>query len=396
MPTFDVGIVGGGCVGLATAYQLRDAGLKIIVWEKEAEPAFHQTGRNSGVMHSGIYYKPGSLKALNCIGGREEWVAFAQAHGVAHEVCGKIVVAADETEIPGLEKIYRRAHENGLTLSRKITPEEIREIEPECAGVAGIFVPYTGIIDYRAACVKMTEILRQKGHKVIFGAPVKALKRQTDGYAVHAGNETYRVGRLAACAGLWADKIARMDGLNPEARIVAFRGDYYRLLVPKVRHLIYPVPDPDFPFLGVHFTRMTNGETECGPNAVFSFKREGYSRSSFSFSDAWNALSFSGTRRFFAQYWQKGLREYRRAFSQKLFHKTLRRLVPSLQANELAPARSGVRALALAPNGELLDDFVFIETERSVHVLNAPSPAATAALAIGRQIAEKILNKTNS
>ena len=393
MPTFDVGVVGGGCVGLAAAYRLRDSGLKVVVWEKETEPAFHQTGRNSGVLHSGIYYKPGSLKAQNCIAGREDIVAFAQEHGVAHDVCGKVVVAADESELSGLEKIFRRAQENGLSLTRKISPEEIREIEPYCAGVAGLFVPYTGIIDYRAVCVKMTEILRQKGHGVAFGARVRALKREKDGYVVHAGNETYRVRRLATCAGLWADKLAQMDGLQPRARIVAFRGDYYHLLVPKVRNLVYPVPDPDFPFLGVHFTRMTDTSVECGPNAVFSFKREGYSRTAFSLSDAWDALSFSGTRRFFAKHWKKGLREYRRAFSKKLFHQTLRRLIPSLTPDELAPARSGVRALALSPDGELLDDFVFLETERAVHVLNAPSPAATACLAIGKNIAEKILQK---
>lgn len=388
---FDFIVIGGGAVGLSTAYELmkRFGDCKIIVLEKEKEVAAHQTGHNSGVIHSGIYYKPGSKRALNCFRGRELLVDFAKKNDVKHEVCGKVIVAATDDELPRLDKIFQTGIQNGLTAIRKIDSHEVQSIEPYCRGVAGIWVPYTGIIDFKGVCEKLRFLLEQAGHKVQLGSAVLAIKRKKEGYSVQTSLGAVEGRYLIACAGLYSDRIAKMEGLNLRMRIVGFRGDYYELTHAaehKVKNLIYPVPNPQFPFLGVHFTRMALGGIECGPNAVFTFKREGYHKLDFSLKDTWEALTYIGTLRFMKKHWRFGWNEYRRAFSKKLFLKQLQRLLPDLQMADLKPGRSGVRAMALDKYGNMVDDFAYEFTERSVHVLNAPSPAATACLAIGEDI----------
>ncbi len=396
-PEFDIAIIGGGIVGAATFYKLqaKHPSLHIILIEKEDMLADHQTGHNSGVIHAGLYYKPGSQKAINCVKGRKELVAFAKEHNVPHEVCGKIVVAADESELPQLEKVYQTAQENGIEGIRMIDREEIKEREPFCEGIKGIYVPVTGIIDYRAATAKMVELalLVNPKSRVVLGAEVKEI-RKSDGHSTLVtpkGNFTAKY--QVFCAGLQADRMARKDGVQLKEKVVGFRGDYYELTdrgKHKIKHLIYPVPNPAFPFLGVHFTRMTDGEIECGPNAVFTFKREGYGKTDFSIRDTVDALTYNGTWKLFFQNVRFGINEYRRAFSKKLFLKTLQRLVPSLEMDDLRPGRSGVRAMLLSQDGDTRDDFRIEYKDNSIHVLNAPSPAATASLAIGGQICEMV------
>ncbi|MEM9053679.1 MAG: L-2-hydroxyglutarate oxidase [Bacteroidota bacterium] len=392
---FDVAIVGGGIVGAATFYkmQLRHPELKLILIEKEKGLADHQTGNNSGVIHSGLYYKPGSLKAENCVKGRKELVAFSKEHGIPHDVCGKVVVAADESELPMLDKIFEIGKQNGIEGIEKITSEQIKEREPHCEGIAGIWVPVTGIIDYRAATKKMVELAIKVNaeSKCVLGEEVTAINKSGDLETVITSNGSYAVKHLIFCAGLHADRLAKKDQIKLKERVVGFRGDYYELTDQakhKVKNLIYPVPNPDFPFLGVHFTRMTNGEIECGPNAVFTFKREGYGKTDFSLRDTIDALTYGGTWKLFFKNMKFGIDEYRRAFSKKLFLKTLQRLVPSLTMDDLKPGRSGVRALLLSTDGDTRDDFRIEYGKNSIHVLNAPSPAATAALAIGGQVCE--------
>ncbi len=394
---FDVAVIGGGIVGAATFYKLqsRFPDLKLLLIEKEASFAAHQTGNNSGVLHSGLYYTPGSLKAKNCVSGRKELVAFAEAHGIPHEVCGKIVVAVDESELPMLEKIFQTGLENGIEGIERIDAAGIKEREPFCEGIAGIWVPVTGIIDYRAATAKMVELALaiNPESQVVLGQEVLAIEPDIDGEVktiiTSAGRYTSRF--RIFCAGLQADRMARKDQVRLREQVVGFRGDYYELTPQahhKVKNLIYPVPNPDFPFLGVHFTRMTNGEIECGPNAVFTFKREGYGRTDFNLRDTWDALTYGGTWKLFFRNMSFGINEYRRAFSKKRFLKTLQRLVPSLTMDDIKPGRSGVRALLLGADGDTRDDFRIESGNQSIHVLNAPSPAATAALAIGNQVAE--------
>jgi len=394
---FDVAVIGGGIVGAATFYKLqsRFPDLKLLLIEKEASFAAHQTGNNSGVLHSGLYYTPGSLKAKNCVLGRKELVAFAEAHGIPHEVCGKIVVAVDESELPMLEKIFQTGLENGIEGIERIDAAGIKEREPFCEGIAGIWVPVTGIIDYRAATAKMVELALaiNPESQVVLGQEVLAIEPDIDGEVktiiTSAGRYTSRF--RIFCAGLQADRLARKDQVRLREQVVGFRGDYYELTPQahhKVKNLIYPVPNPDFPFLGVHFTRMTNGEIECGPNAVFTFKREGYGRTDFNLRDTWDALTYGGTWKLFFRNMSFGINEYRRAFSKKRFLKTLQRLVPSLTMDDIKPGRSGVRALLLGADGDTRDDFRIESGNQSIHVLNAPSPAATAALAIGNQVAE--------
>ena len=392
---FDIAIVGGGIVGAATFYKLqtKHPELKIVLIEKENMLADHQTGHNSGVIHSGLYYKPGSLKALNCVQGRKELVAFAERHGIDCDVCGKIVVAVDESELPMLDKIYQIGLENGIEGIEKIDAEGIKKHEPFCEGIAGIWVPVTGIIDFRGATAKMVELalaannqsklsLQEEGIEIVSKNDYKELKTTKGVY-----KSRYQV----FCAGLQADRLARKDGVKLKEKVVGFRGDYYELTESghhKVKNLIYPVPNPAFPFLGVHFTRMTNGEIECGPNAVFTFKREGYGRTDFSMRDSLDALAYRGTWKLFFKNMKFGINEYRRAFSKRLFLKTLQRLIPSLTMDYLKPGRSGVRALLLREDGDTRDDFRIETQDTSIHVLNAPSPAATASLAIGGQICE--------
>ncbi len=391
---FDIAVIGGGIVGAATFYKLqkKNPNLKIALFEKEDLLADHQTGHNSGVIHSGLYYKPGSLKAKNCIEGRHELVAFAKEYGIPHDICGKVVVATDESELANLEKVFNIGLENKIEGIRKITAEEVKEIEPFVESIGGIHVPCTGIIDFRAATAKMVELALaiQPESKLYLQTEVQDIEKGEVTSQIITNKGKFEAEYLVFCAGLQADRLAKKDGVKLKEKVVGFRGDYYELTdqaKEKVKHLIYPVPNPDFPFLGVHFTRMTNGDTECGPNAVFTFKREGYGKTDFSFKDTFDALSYGGTWKLFFNNMSFGINEYRRAFSKKLFLKTLQRMIPSLTMDDIKPGRAGVRALLLAQDGDTRDDFRIEYHGKSIHVLNAPSPAATASLAIGNYIA---------
>ena len=392
---FDVAIIGGGIVGAATFYKLqsRNPNLKIVLIEKEKVLSGHQTGHNSGVIHSGLYYKPGSLKAKNCVKGRHELVAFAKEHGIAHDVCGKVVVATKESELEFMNKIYENGMANGTEGLEKIDAKRLKEIEPFVEGIAGLWVPCTGIIDFVAATNKMAELALKinEQSRVILNEAVIAINNKADHHEVVTTTKVFKTRKMIFCGGLQADRLAKMDGVKLKEKVVPFRGDYYELTENgkhKVKNLIYPVPNPAFPFLGVHFTRMTDGEIECGPNAVFAFKREGYGKTDFSFKDTWNALTYKGTWKLFFGNFRFAINEYRRAFSKRLFLKTLQTMIPSLTMEDIKPGRSGVRAMLLAQNGDTRDDFRIEHLEDSIHVLNAPSPAATASLAIGDYIAE--------
>lgn len=392
---FDIAVIGGGIVGLASAYKiaLGHPDVRIAVLEKEEELAAHQTGHNSGVIHSGLYYKPGSNKAETCAKGRKELAAFAKEHNIPYEICGKIIVATQEKELANLEKVFRNGLENEIEGLEKIGPGEIKEIEPFCQGIAGIRVRCTGIINFTEVAKKLGELVEanRAGNKVLTSHKVLGFDKHDFFTRVVTNQGTLDARYIINCAGLQCDRVARMNGVKPEMKIVPFRGDYYELTdeaKEKVKGLIYPVPDPAFPFLGVHFTRMIDDKVECGPNAVFSFKREGYGKADFSFTDAWDAMSYPGTWKMFLKQWKYGLGEYTRAFSKKLFLRELQRLIPSLEADDIKPGKAGVRAQALGPDGELIDDFRVERKGNSIHVLNAPSPAATAALAIGDYVNE--------
>jgi (S)-2-hydroxyglutarate dehydrogenase len=391
---YDVIVVGGGIVGLATAYKLnlKYPEKKILVLEKEEQVAAHQTARNSGVIHSGIYYKPGSYKAINCVKGRRELVSFAKEHKISHDICGKVIVAVHEGELAHMNKVFNNGLANGVEGIEKIDANQIKEIEPQCKGLAGIWVPCTGIIDYADVARVYVDLIKEKfnGSKVLTGQKVIAFEKQDGNTVVVTEKNKFRTRHLISCAGLQADRIARKEGAKSDAAIVGFRGDYYDLTEKgrsKVRNLIYPVPNPKFPFLGVHFTRMIKGGVECGPNAVFVYKREGYSRTAFSFKDTLEALSFSGTWKFFKKHWRFGLDEYRGAFSKAYFLKRLQTLIPSLEMDDIVASRCGIRAMALAPEGEMIDDFKIEYHGNAIHVINSPSPAATASLAYGEEIA---------
>lgn len=393
---FDIAVIGGGIVGAATFYKLqkKNPNLKIALFEKENLLADHQTGHNSGVIHSGLYYKPGSLKAKNCIEGRHELVAFAKEYGIAHDVCGKVVVATDAKELPNLEKVFRTGQENKIEGIERITADQVKDIEPFVESIGGIWVPVTGIIDFRGATAKMVELALaiQSESKLYLGHEVTAIEKGEFSSTIVTNKGKFESEYLVFCAGLQADRMAKKDGVNLKEKVVGFRGDYYELTPQakhKVKNLIYPVPNPDFPFLGVHFTRMTDGEVECGPNAVFTFKREGYGKTDFSFKDTFDALTYGGTWKLFFNNMSFGINEYRRAFSKKLFLKTLQRMIPSLTMDDIHPGRAGVRALLLAQDGDTRDDFRIEYHGKSIHVLNAPSPAATASLAIGNYIADE-------
>ena len=386
---FDVAIIGGGIVGLATAYKLQiySPKLKIVVLEKEKELAFHQTGRNSGVIHSGLYYKPGSFKAKNCVEGRKQLVAFALKNSVEHDVCGKIVLAVNEKESAYLIKLKKNGEVNGLKGMVIMSPNEFHKIEPYAVGVSALWVPESGIINYKQTVQKFAEKIVEINpmSKIICSCKVTDF---SDNHLKTSKGDFY-VKNNIFCAGLFSDRLAEKDKFKLNTKIVGFRGDYYQLSQKaknKVNNLIYPVPNPEFPFLGVHFTRMTDGSVECGPNAVFTFKREGYNKTAFSFKDTLDSLFFSGTIRLFINHWKFGVNEYRRAFSKRLFLRDLQTLIPSLSMKDIIVGKSGVRAMALASNGEIIDDFKIVMNKKNIHVINAPSPAATACLSIADNI----------
>lgn len=392
---FDVCIVGGGIVGLSSAYKLqkRNPDLKILVLEKEEKLSVHQTGRNSGVIHSGLYYKPGSEKARLCVSGRRELVKFSQEHGVHHDVCGKVVVATDESELPFLNKIFENGTANQTEGIEKITGEQVLDIEPHCtSAIAAIWVPCTGIIDYPGVVFKLAELLPaiNPDSQILTGHQVLDVQKGSDFTTISTNKGAFQAKNMIFCGGLFSDRLAKMDDAKTQAKIVGFRGDYYDLTPDaehKIKNLIYPVPNPAFPFLGVHFTRMIEGGVECGPNAVFTFKREGYGKTDFNLQDTIEALTYKGTWKLFGKHWKFGLDEYRRAFSKRRFLNQVKRLIPSLTMEEITEGRSGVRAMALGPDGNMIEDFSIVYSGNSIHILNAPSPAATAGLAIGDEVA---------
>ena len=390
---YDIIIIGGGIVGLATAYKLskKHPNKTILVLEKEKEVAAHQTGHNSGVIHSGIYYKPGTYKAKNCVDGRRELVAFAKEHRIPFDLCGKIIVATHESELAHMNKVFNNGLANGVEGIEIIDSKRIKEIEPFCEGIAGIWVPCTGIIDYTDVAKKYMELIRTNGgNKVLTGEEVKGFEKKGELTEVITATNRFEASYIITCAGLQADRISKKEGQKSDAAIIGFRGDYFDLTEQgrkKVKNLIYPVPNPKFPFLGVHFTRMIKGGVECGPNAVFVFKREAYNKTGFSLKDTMEAFGFKGTWKFFAKHWKFGLDEYRGAFSKSYFLKRLQKLIPTLQMEDIVAARCGIRAMALAPEGEMLDDFKIEKHGNAMHVINSPSPAATASLAYGNEIA---------
>ncbi|HYG65991.1 MAG TPA: L-2-hydroxyglutarate oxidase [Thermoanaerobaculia bacterium] len=392
--TADVAIVGGGIVGLATAYRFaeRYPGRRVVVLEKEPEVALHQTGRNSGVLHSGIYYKPGSLKAVNCREGKRAMEEFCAREGIAYELCGKVIVALGEPELPALARIHERGQENGVRCE-VIGPERLRELEPHAAGIRAIHVPETGIVDYPEVCRRLVQRIRESGGAVVTGARVTGIRRIDPTVTVETEAGDYEAGYVVNCAGLYCDRVAKLSGQDPGAKIVPFRGEYFELerdAWPLCRNLIYPVPDPSFPFLGVHFTRMIHGGVECGPNAVLAFAREGYTKRDIHPADLLESLTYAGFLRLASRHWRTGMGEMWRSFSKKAFVRALQRLVPGIREEHLHPAPAGVRAQAVTPDGLPVDDFLIAESERVVNVLNAPSPGATASLNIGRLIVDKL------
>lgn len=395
---YDIIIIGGGIVGLATALQLKEARppLKVLVLEKEKRVAEHQTGHNSGVIHSGLYYKPGSLKATNCIRGYRMLLDFCDRENIPYDLCGKIVVATRPEEVPILHGLYERGIQNGLVGNRKITFEEMREIEPHVKGLEGIWVPYTGIIDYKAVSEKYARRIKELGGEIRLGEKVTQV-RTVNGRAqinTEKGGE-YKTRLIVNCAGLYSDKVAQLtQDESVKVRIIPFRGEYYKLKPEKehlVKNLIYPVPDPNFPFLGVHFTRMIEGGVEAGPNAVLAFRREGYGKLDIDLKEFGETLAWPGFRKVAAKYWQTGLGEMYRSFSKAAFTKALQELIPEIQANDLEPGGAGVRAQACDYDGGLLDDFAILESPTAINVVNAPSPAATSSLSIGQTVSERAL-----
>jgi L-2-hydroxyglutarate oxidase len=394
MSRFDVAVIGGGIVGLATAWQLhlRKPGLKIVIIEKEAELAFHQTGRNSGVLHSGIYYRPGSLRASNCRTGKLALEQFCEQYGVAWKRTGKVIVATREDEFSQLEMILDRGRQNGVQCEM-IGPDRLRELEPHCAGLKAIHVPEAGIVDYPGVCQKLGELLQAAGHVIRLNCRVLQIHQKTDCVQLLCSDETVEASQVINCGGLHSDRLARLSGQSLRERIVPFRGEYYELK-PEVHHfcrtLIYPVPDPRFPFLGVHFTRMIHGGVECGPNAVFALAREGYTWLTINPRDLWESVTYPGFLRLISRNWRIGIAEIRRSLFKAAFVKSLQRLIPEIRPEHLTSCPAGVRAQALGLDGKLLDDFLIQRHDRVINVCNAPSPAATACLNIGRMIAEQV------
>lgn len=389
---YDVVVIGGGIVGLATALQLKKQtpNLKLVLIEKETELAKHQTGNNSGVIHSGLYYKPGSLKATNCIRGYHLLLDFCNQHGVPYELCGKIVVATSQEELPLLNNLYVRGGQNGLTNLKRLRQEELKEYEPHVAGLEGIFVPQTGIVNYTVVANKYGDLIRESEGEIRLGEKVIEIQ-QNDSHAVVVTQKSSYTTRLVInCCGLYSDKVASMTVPKLDVKIIPFRGEYYKLRKEKeylVRNLIYPVPDPNFPFLGVHFTRMAKGGVEAGPNAVLAFRREGYRKSDINLSELAESLAWPGFRKVASKYWRTGMGEMYRSFSKAAFTKALQKLIPEIQEGDLVEGGAGVRAQACDRTGGLVDDFLILEETRAINVCNAPSPAATSSLAIGETVA---------
>lgn len=393
-PQFDLTIIGGGIVGLATALELtkRYPQYKLAVLEKEDRLAAHQTSHNSGVIHSGIYYKPGSLKAQTCVSGAKVMVAFCQEHNIPYEICGKVVVATSQAELPRLEELYRRGTANGVEGMEMIGPERLRELEPHARGIKALHVPTTGIIDFPRVAQTYAKLIQDHGGSIRLRHEVRRIVHADGGLVLEASGDTIHSKFMINCGGLHCDRIARLAGAQTDVQIVPFRGEYYAIAPQRrslVKNLIYPVPDPAFPFLGVHFTRTIDGLVEAGPNAVLAFAREGYKKSDFNARDLQETLTFSGFRKVARKYWQIGLGEIYRSFSKQAFLTALQRLMPELTLNDLQPGGSGVRAQAISSDGSLVDDFMISVTGSALHVLNAPSPGATASLAIGKMIVDK-------
>lgn len=392
--TYDFIIVGAGIVGLSTAFKLSETypDARILILEKEDRVAPHQTGNNSGVIHSGIYYKPNSYRAKNCVDGRHQLVEFCKQYDVTHEICGKVIVATREEQLERLDDIFETGKINQIEGIKKIDANELKEIEPYANGVKAIHVPCTGIVDFTGVCLKLLELVQQKNGSIKFEQEVTGIQSAGTVLKVETKKEQFTTKYLINCAGLYSDHVAESAGIKSDIQIVPFRGEYYQLKPEAeymVRGLIYPMPNPAFPFLGVHFTKMALGGVECGPNAVFAFKREGYDKLSFNLEETIETVNFPGFWRLAKQHWRMGLDEYYRSFSKKAFVRGLQKLVPAIRPDHLETAPSGVRAMALRPSGDIINDFQFEATSQQIHVLNAPSPAATAGLAIGDEIVKQ-------
>jgi L-2-hydroxyglutarate oxidase len=394
---YDLTIIGGGILGLATALKLIRVhpSLRLLILEKEADLARHQTGNNSGVIHSGLYYRPGSLKARSCVAGRKELMAFCDENAVPYEICGKVVVATSQEELARLEELHRRGIANGLKDLQIIGPERLKELEPHATGIKGLHVPETGIIDYKKVAAAYAEKIRDAGGDIRLSQRVVGILDRPEEIVLQTSGGDYRTKHLINCCGLQSDIVAQMMGgannSEEEHRIIPFRGEYYKIAPERqflVRNLIYPGPDPTFPFLGVHFTRMARGGVEAGPNAVFAYAREGYRHTDINLSDLWRTISFKGFWAITGKYWQTGFGELYRSLSKSAFVRALQKLLPEIRESDLVPGGAGVRAQAVSASGALVDDFVIKQTRKAIHVLNAPSPGATASLAIGQQICE--------
>jgi (S)-2-hydroxyglutarate dehydrogenase len=390
---YDVVVIGAGIVGLSVAMELgnRFPRVRLGILEKEDSIAQHQSGHNSGVIHSGIYYKPGSLKARNCVAGATAMVEFCKRHGIRYEICGKVIVATNDLECARLIDLVTRGESNGIRGIRRVSQEELSELEPHCGGLQGLHVPSTGITNYAEVCAKYLELVTHKGGELRLGSEVTSIRTTTEGFAVETSLGAVGASYLINCAGLQSDRVARMSAVVPDTEVVPFRGEYYDLIPERqnlVRALIYPVPDPRFPFLGVHFTRRITGEVDAGPNAVLALKREGYKKSDFSWKDTAAAMKFPGFWRMARRYWRSGVSEFYRSFSKRAFVHALQRLVPEVNESDLVPGGSGVRAQAICRDGSLADDFIFQLSNKMLNVCNVPSPAATASIPIGQAIVD--------
>lgn len=395
---YDIIIIGGGIVGLATAYKIvsKNKDTKLLLLEKESGPAHHQTGNNSGVIHSGLYYKPGSLKATNCITGYNQVIDFCKEEDIPFDLCGKIVVATEKNELPQLDVLFKRGEQNGLDNLKILSKEELKEYEPHVTGIKGMYVPQTGIVDFKMVSKKLEQKILDKGGEIFYNQKVTSLRDKPNERIVVTSTTEYHTNLVVNCAGLYSDKIARLSPLKPDMKIVPFRGEYYNLKEESqhlVKNLIYPVPDPNFPFLGVHFTRMIGGGVEAGPNAVLAFKREGYKKTDINLAELFETLAWPGFQKVALKYWKTGMWEMYRSFSKAAFVSALQKLIPEIKPSDLESGGAGVRAQACDRNGGLLDDFSILDDKHYVNVCNAPSPAATSSLSIGDTISELVLKK---